>query len=108
MLFLLYGSGHHPDLHSFPTRRSSDLLRFRPVLPTSARPRRLRLMRSRADGCSVQIPAFSRKTTTQISRSEEHTSELQSLRHLVCRLLLEKKKPNSRAKSHYSKHNTTP
>src|SRR5258705_2831575 len=27
-------------------------------------------------------------------RSEEHTSELQSLRHLVCRLLLEKKKRN--------------
>src|SRR5262245_63955625 len=26
------------------------------------------------------------------NRSEEHTSELQSLRHLVCRLLLEKKK----------------
>src|SRR5947199_1702053 len=28
-------------------------------------------------------------------RSEEHTSELQSLRHLVCRLLLEKKKENA-------------
>src|ERR1039458_5136265 len=27
------------------------------------------------------------------SRSEEHTSEFQSLRHLVCRLLLEKKPP---------------
>src|SRR5258705_10829511 len=27
-----------------------------------------------------------------LHRSEEHTSELQSLRHLVCRLLLEKKK----------------
>src|SRR5262245_63547175 len=27
-----------------------------------------------------------------LTRSEEHTSELQSLRHLVCRLLLEKKK----------------
>src|ERR1039458_3293648 len=27
-----------------------------------------------------------------VMRSEEHTSELQSLRHLVCRLLLEKKK----------------
>src|SRR5258705_8960732 len=27
-----------------------------------------------------------------LGRSEEHTSELQSLRHLVCRLLLEKKK----------------
>src|SRR5437899_9779750 len=29
-------------------------------------------------------------------RSEEHTSELQSLRHLVCRLLLEKKKKKIR------------
>src|SRR5262245_64019687 len=29
-----------------------------------------------------------------VVRSEEHTSELQSLRHLVCRLLLEKKKHN--------------
>src|ERR1039458_2160956 len=36
-------------------------------------------------------------------RSEEHTSELQSLRHLVCRLLLEKKKDTeepSRARRH--------
>src|ERR1039458_8861565 len=31
---------------------------------------------------------------TPASRSEEHTSELQSLRHLVCRLLLEKKNHN--------------
>src|SRR5262245_63022428 len=30
--------------------------------------------------------------TWRVERSEEHTSELQSLRHLVCRLLLEKKK----------------
>src|SRR5205814_8472831 len=30
--------------------------------------------------------------TSTTRRSEEHTSELQSLRHLVCRLLLEKKK----------------
>src|SRR5438045_8577143 len=30
--------------------------------------------------------------TLKAMRSEEHTSELQSLRHLVCRLLLEKKK----------------
>src|SRR5437899_9454311 len=33
----------------------------------------------------------------QVERSEEHTSELQSLRHLVCRLLLEKKNKNSKA-----------
>src|SRR5262245_64822791 len=32
------------------------------------------------------------------ARSEEHTSELQSLRHLVCRLLLEKKKKNKKKK----------
>src|SRR5437899_7174220 len=32
------------------------------------------------------------------NRSEEHTSELQSLRHLVCRLLLEKKKAGSAAR----------
>src|SRR3989441_8991112 len=31
-----------------------------------------------------------------IDRSEEHTSELQSLAYLVCRLLLEKKKKNAR------------
>src|SRR5258705_642941 len=33
-----------------------------------------------------------RSSTSPRCRSEEHTSELQSLRHLVCRLLLEKKK----------------
>src|SRR5437899_5729554 len=33
-------------------------------------------------------------------RSEEHTSELQSLRHLVCRLLLEKKKKKRKKKNH--------
>src|SRR5262245_63083288 len=36
--------------------------------------------------------AWSPSSTTVPARSEEHTSELQSLRHLVCRLLLEKKK----------------
>src|SRR5262245_62189058 len=33
-----------------------------------------------------------RRAASRQGRSEEHTSELQSLRHLVCRLLLEKKK----------------
>src|SRR5437899_9807756 len=37
-------------------------------------------------------------------RSEEHTSELQSLRHLVCRLLLEKKKKNKKKNFHYHKN----
>src|SRR2546425_7892531 len=35
-------------------------------------------------------------------RSEEHTSELQSLAYLVCRLLLEKKKKKQSDSSHYS------
>src|SRR5436853_2907376 len=41
-------------------------------------------------------------------RSEEHTSELQSLRHLVCRLLLEKKKTTAgqRAKSFMTQSST--
>src|SRR5258705_5088647 len=37
-------------------------------------------------------PRTSRPLSGGSRRSEEHTSELQSLRHLVCRLLLEKKK----------------
>src|SRR5690606_39816094 len=36
------------------------------------------------------------KRTRMPHRSEEHTSELQSRENLVCRLLLEKKKPNTR------------
>src|SRR5262245_65316776 len=42
----------------------------------------------------------------QVGRSEEHTSELQSLRHLVCRLLLEKKK-NKIKKMSWLSHNST-
>src|SRR3989442_5538465 len=34
----------------------------------------------------------------ELKRSEEHTSELQSRPHLVCRLLLEKKKKNNRVR----------
>src|SRR5438045_1619114 len=40
---------------------------------------------------SIMVTVFER-------RSEEHTSELQSLRHLVCRLLLEKKKKKSKVR----------
>src|SRR5947199_1574095 len=40
----------------------------------------------------------------KIQRSEEHTSELQSLRHLVCRLLLEKKKEAATSRFEYSRY----
>src|SRR5258705_5663215 len=41
------------------------------------------------------------------NRSEEHTSELQSLRHLVCRLLLEKKKRVGQTRSDHEKLRTS-
>src|SRR2546422_3937428 len=41
-------------------------------------------------------PRLTRPPRILIARSEEHTSELQSRLHLVCRLLLEKKKKKSR------------
>src|SRR5437899_7314318 len=61
----------------------------------------LLLLPPNAEGRDLKVSALRpvadgpRKTAIQAAddqRSEEHTSELQSLRHLVCRLLLEKKK----------------
>src|SRR5258705_6769189 len=48
-------------------------------------------------GCRWSSPAAPAQSPSG-PRSEEHTSELQSLRHLVCRLLLEKKKTKPREK----------
>src|SRR5438093_2421291 len=86
----------HRDLHSFPTRRSSDLARGAPDLV------RRQLARSGThhdDVADVQrasqsqgLVRESRELARRPVRSEEHTSELQSLTNLVCRLLLEKKK----------------
>src|SRR5437764_6445842 len=65
----------HRDLHSFPTRRSSDLRRTRALTSGPA--------------CRMVTRSAS---PSAVTRSEEHTSELQSPMYLVCRLLLEKKK----------------
>src|SRR2546425_2083384 len=43
----------------------------------------------------VQVARRTRLRAGELLRSEEHTSELQSLAYLVCRLLLEKKKNNT-------------
>src|SRR5258708_11421780 len=51
---------------------------------------------------ALVIEELARKYRIPIDRSEEHTSELQSPDHLVCRLLLEKKKKNYH--SHTSNH----
>src|SRR5690606_40947151 len=93
----------HPQQLAFPTRRSSDLItlvlgqfihglvepRYAPrlqlVLPGPAG--------SRHAACHLPLWRCQNKTGQQcivLTRSEEHTSELQSRENLVCRLLLEK------------------
>src|SRR5690349_23171146 len=82
------------DLHSFPTRRSSDL-----IDGLSA----IYIARDSGTGTNTTVEVKLTVTNTSLPtlllakmcRSEEHTSELQSRRDLVCRLLLEKKKPSS-------------
>src|SRR5207244_11156312 len=79
LLFITYPVLRVP--HSFPTRRSSDLVAGPPMLAHKG-------MR---EGVTV-TEIIAGKKPHAIRRSEEHTSELQSPDHLVCRLLLEKKK----------------
>src|SRR2546422_7646355 len=50
---------------------------------------------ARLSGLSRDGSELDRPGAAEGARSEEHTSELQSRLHLVCRLLLEKKKRNS-------------
>src|SRR5207244_11959566 len=84
-------------LPSFPTRRSSDL--SPKPCPQAWPPRRRHRGwpswhrdRRPPSGASLGGPRIQRRP-----RSEEHTSELQSPDHLVCRLLLEKKKQDKNA-----------
>src|SRR5690606_40183159 len=104
----LFSHDPHHDLHSFPTRRSSDLnSRVRKALSlvsvwkvdsvpmlfcswqgmTGVSSMPLALLQS----SMPFFPIRAIRLSTGISRSEEHTSELQSRENLVCRLLLEKK-----------------
>src|SRR5690606_41583358 len=72
-----------PDLHSFPTRRSSDLGRRAGPGGRRAPPGR--------PGRRGRLPGAGDTAAGSRPRSEEHTSELQSREKLVCRLLLGKK-----------------
>src|SRR5690625_6653733 len=81
------------DLHSFPTRRSSDLPSFVNITPKSVASNMRPESRSTATSNTGRSTAGLRSQLAPPSRrSEEHTSELQSRGQLVCRLLLEKKK----------------
>src|SRR5947208_13548137 len=89
----------HRALLSFPTRRSSDLSASRAggsrralVLQSSQLTGRLTCRRHALGGQRASATQVQREESSCEERSEEHTSELQSPDHLVCRLLLEKKK----------------
>src|SRR5690606_41722182 len=101
--FFIYRYAPPRYLHSFPTRRSSDLAAH---FIGSGKLEEAILV---ADDAGAEIvlfdqpltPAqqrnlergFNRRVVDRVAlRSEEHTSELQSRENLVCRLLLEKKK----------------
>src|SRR5438270_4920352 len=99
MVFFFDWSALDPYLHSFPTRRSSDLAQFAadPLIRDAGGP----------VGASIRTadPAAHRSVAHcggPCQRSEEHTSELQSQSNLVCRLLLEKKKNKSRCRYRHS------
>src|SRR5207248_9945516 len=89
-----YSAVPHRHLHSFPTRRSSDLTSTDPVLSVCMSSDACQFA-IRASPCRAR-PAYPRTdpgcANKADNRSEEHTSELQSPYDLVCRLLLEKKK----------------
>src|SRR5690606_41794287 len=103
-LYFFLWNGVQQYHHSFPTRRSSDLTRLGAAAKggfhqVGFHPTGL----IGAFGCALaaaRLLGLDAERTVQAqgialsfaSRSEEHTSELQSRENLVCRLLLEKKK----------------
>src|SRR5207302_11016262 len=79
------------DLHSFPTRRSSDLFCW--YLGSSKQVFVEDRILIAAHPLTVSDLKIASPNLCKVGgRSEEHTSELQSRENLVCRLLLEKKK----------------
>src|SRR5439155_20898124 len=106
--FSFSSSAPPPHLPSFPTRRSSDLPfvhRLKPPFPLLRYTASVPPLPEPISKSSHPSPSRSLQATpgpnwlsflgnngcrSKSSRSEEHTSELQSRGHLVCRLLLEK------------------
>src|SRR2546429_2992623 len=63
-----------------------------PILPWATWARSARSRSKKATASSAPATSRAKAASSDNTRSEEHTSELQSRLHLVCRLLLEKKK----------------
>src|SRR5947208_6482317 len=105
MYSFFYGYALHSDLHSFPTRRSSDLTT---IATTEWCAFSANDGTTRQCACEFatepECPLAS--TAPESERSEEHTSELQSPDHLVCRPLREKKNRLARSERPECNHNT--
>src|SRR5947207_8935164 len=103
LIFLFfYSYGDHRDLHSFPTRPSSDLLHHlaieerRPRFDRRQHRGPIDLHQQIVRQIGQEIEPHHAIQRIVVRRSEEHTSELQSHSDLVCRLLLEKKKKTNK------------
>src|SRR5690625_5430442 len=93
------------SLHSFPTRRSSDLDFEELEIAIYKEDDKVLIEEPSGDVAEMEEATFNQDFAHRVDflvdpfdtledfdeRSEEHTSELQSRGHLVCRLLLEKK-----------------
>src|SRR3546814_1072788 len=107
-VFFFYCYGDHRELHvlthSFPTRRSSDLLSSAGMLAAVC----ARWARALSSSSEDTRPACTRHPAM---RSEEHTSELQSLMRISYAVFCLKKKNNhyniSKEQTHKSRSNTT-
>src|SRR5690606_41837964 len=94
IIYLLLSYRFQLDLHSFPTRRSSDLGKVSKRIsnslpPNNVVPLPLPIISTGFPLAINSIPCRVKSARSKFVRSEEHTSELQSRENLVCRLLLE-------------------
>src|SRR3989442_5716891 len=78
----------------------STLFPYTTLLPISRKSSRLKFVGPA--GPKIEWLALAPIRSWSFKRSEEHTSELQSRPHLVCRLLLEKKNQDNRTRTRYS------
>src|SRR3712207_8597027 len=93
-----YTRSLHDALPISPPATSSTAMPLRPVLSIRGAPSRATVWVAAQAITSGLSTGSSRVSGAAVSRSEEHTSELQSRQYLVCRLLLEKKQHRRRTR----------
>src|SRR3989442_15505237 len=87
--FFFFNDTATTEIYTLSLHDALPISRTLPRACESGRPNR----QERAEAATRPGARRAGRGPQRIARSEEHTSELQSRPHLVCRLLLEKKKP---------------